>query len=277
MEGTKTEAYEVTDFQREVIDASHERAVLVDFWAAWCGPCRALGPVLEKLAEEVDAPFTLVKVNTDLNPEISTQYGIRGIPAVKLFVDGEVVDEFTGALPEYAVRQWLEKAIPSPQKLQVEESERAIDSGETERARELLDGVLEEEPQNPKARILLARLLALSDPQRAIELVDGAAFAGASYVQLGEAVKTLAEFAEAADSPDNLPDDPARSAYVAAARAMREGRYDETIDQLIEILKVNRYYHDDAARRAGVALFMILGDEHEITRSKRRMFDMWLY
>ncbi len=277
MEGTKTEAFEVNDFQREVIEASRERPILVDFWAAWCGPCRALGPVLEKLAQEKDAPFTLVKVNTDLHPDISQRYGIRGIPAVKLFVDGKVADEFTGALPEYAVRQWLEKAIPSETKKRVEEAEQAMDSGDDAAARQLLDAVLEDEPENPKAKILLARLIAFEDPQRAATLVDGAAFAGASYVQLGEAIKTLAAFADAAGDASSLPDDEGKEDYVAAAKAMKESRFDAAIDRLIEVLKVNRYFNDDGARKAGVALFTLLGDQHEVTRAKRRVFDMWLY
>lgn len=90
-------AYDIVDFQKEVIDASFEKPILVDFWAPWCGPCRVLGPVLEKLAVEESDKWTLAKVNTDENQEVSMQYGIRGIPAVKLFVDGNVVNEFTGA------------------------------------------------------------------------------------------------------------------------------------------------------------------------------------
>ena len=98
-------AYDVVDFQKEVIEASFEKPVLVDFWAPWCGPCRVLGPVLEKLAVEEADRWTLAKVNTDQNQEVSMQYGIRGIPAVKLFVDGNVVNEFTGALPEHMVKK----------------------------------------------------------------------------------------------------------------------------------------------------------------------------
>lgn len=277
MEGTKTVSFEVNDFQQDVIAASREQPVLVDFWAAWCGPCRALGPVLEKLAMEDDAGWTLVKVNTDQHPEIAQQYRIRGIPAVKLFVDGEVVDEFTGALPEYAVRQWLEKAIPSEVKQRVEEAERAMDAGDDAGARALLESVLGQEPENPKARILLARLLAFEDPDRAASLVDSAAFAGANYVQLGEAIKTLASFIEAASDASSLPDEQGKEDYVAAAGATRERRFEAAIDHLIEVLKVNRYFNDDAARKAGVALFTLLGDQHDVTRARRRTFDMWLY
>ncbi len=99
-------------FQKEVLDKSHEKPVLVDFWAPWCGPCRILGPTLEKLVKESQGGWRLVKVNADAHPALIRQYGIRGIPAVKLFKDGEVVDEFVGALPEYAVREWLARHMP---------------------------------------------------------------------------------------------------------------------------------------------------------------------
>src|SRR5512146_1797389 len=103
---------EVRDFNKDIIERSKTIPVLVDFWAEWCGPCRILGPVLEKLAVKYKNRFELVKVNTDKNQEIAARYGIRGIPNVKLFIDGKVADEFTGALPEPAVEQWLKKAIP---------------------------------------------------------------------------------------------------------------------------------------------------------------------
>lgn len=100
-------------FQREVLDKSHDKPVVVDFWAPWCGPCRVLGPTIEKLARESGGRWRLVKVNTDGQPGLSQAYGVRGIPAVKLFVDGAVAGEFTGALPEAEVRRWLDAHLPA--------------------------------------------------------------------------------------------------------------------------------------------------------------------
>jgi putative thioredoxin len=104
------DTHEMKDFSKEVIEASQHQPVLVDFWAPWCGPCRMLGPVLESLTEKRD-DVVLVKINTDNNQELAMEYGIRGIPAVKLFHRGRVVGDFTGALPAFYVQKWLDEQL----------------------------------------------------------------------------------------------------------------------------------------------------------------------
>src|SRR5512132_3610302 len=115
MSATSANVVEVTDatFAKDVLEESHRRPVVVDFWAEWCQPCRIIGPVLERLAEEHGGDFLLAKLDTDSNPQAAMAFRIQGIPAVKAFRDGKLVSEFVGAIPERAIRQWLEPLLPS--------------------------------------------------------------------------------------------------------------------------------------------------------------------
>lgn len=145
-------------FQADVLERSYEVPVVVDFWAAWCAPCRALGPVLERLAEEAGGAWELAKVDTDANPYLAQAAGIRGIPAVRAFRNGVQVAEFVGALPENQVRQWLAQLGPSPGALAAEEGARAEALGDFQTAGEAYRRALREEPGNDEARAGLARV-----------------------------------------------------------------------------------------------------------------------
>ena len=268
---------EVQDFQQEVIEESYKTPVLVDFWAPWCGPCRVLGPILDRLAEKSNGKWKLAKVNTDVYPEISMQYGVRGIPAVKLCVAGEVVDEFTGALPENAVAQWLEKALPSENKRRIEQARLAMDGGEMELAERLLEQVLKEEPDNPLARVLLAQIVVFRDPERAESLVEGSSFAGSGFIQVEEAVKTIARLARLHREPEKLPDEKGKETYLEGINALVRHDYDRALDRFISLIQTNRYYDEDGARKASIALFTLLGEEHPTTLKHRRTFNMVLY
>jgi putative thioredoxin len=269
-------SYEVDDFQQDVLETSEDTPVVVDFWAPWCGPCRQLSPVLESLAEAQD-DWTLVKVNVDDHGEAAQAYGVRGIPAVKLFVDGEVTAEFTGAKPEHAIRQWLEENLPSEEKTRIEEATAALEDGNHEEAEHLLWPVLEDQPEHDEAQVLMARALAFKDPVRAQALAEAADVADPTLRQVRDAVQTLARLLELAEDPSALPEGDGRADYVAGIEALADQDFDAALDHFIDVLRTNRDYDDDGARKACVALFTLLGEGHPTTQEHRRTFDMALY
>ena len=269
-------AYEVDDFQQDVIDGSESTPVLVDFWAPWCGPCRQLSPVLESLAEENDE-WTLVKVNVDENQEAAQAYGVRGIPAVKLFVAGEVEAEFTGAKPKHAVEQWLEENLPSESKSRIEKATQALEEGNHDEAEHLLWPVLEEDPEHDEAQVLMARALAFKDPTRAQVLAESADVADPTLRQIRDAVQTLARLLELKEDGSSLPDGEVRDSYAAAIDALADQEFDEALNHFIDVVRTDRDYDDDGARKACIALFTLLGEKHPTTQEHRRTFDMALY
>jgi putative thioredoxin len=259
------------DFDADVLAASRERPVLVDFWAPWCGPCRVLGPTLDRLADGAEGRWTLVKVNADEAPDLMARYGVRGIPAVKLFVDGAVAAEFTGALPEHAVRQWLAEHLPSPGRARYEAGRQAFEAGDRDAARAELEAALDDDgaPWAGDARALLARALVFDDPDRARGLVQNLHTAEA------KAVRTVAD-ALARDAA-GLPDGPGRDRTSSALAALQGGRLDAAVEAYLDVIRADRYYDDDGARKAVVALFQTLGEGHPVTKRHRPAFNMSLY
>src|SRR3972149_5666314 len=151
---TGTEAFEC-----DVVQASEKVPVLVDFWAPWCAPCRALKPILEKLAGEYQGRFLLAKVNSDEHPQLSARFGVRGIPNVKAFVDGKLADEFTGALPESGVRAFIDRLIPTPGEKLRRTARVLVTQGDFDEAERQLRSALELEPTNHALRLDLVELL----------------------------------------------------------------------------------------------------------------------
>jgi putative thioredoxin len=262
---------DVTDFSSEVLEKSRTIPVLVDFWAEWCAPCKALGPILERLAEKNGDRWVLAKVNTDVHQEVAARYGIRGIPNVKLFVDGEVRKEFTGALPERAVEQWLAKSLPDKFEKEITGAERSLGEGRLAEGRSILDSVLAREPGNERARVLLARSIVTSDRARAAALVAGIE-EHSEHFPMADAVRTIAGLIERSDLDGDTTDASVKKTYRAAIQALSKPDFASAVENLIEVLRMDRSYDNDGARRGIIAIFKILGDDHPVTQEYRRAF-----
>lgn len=268
---------EIGDFQREVIEASHQSPVVVDFWAPWCGPCRMLGPVLERLADDAGGKWRLAKLNTDENPDVSARFGIRSIPAVKMFVDGEVVDEFIGALPEPQVRQWLSNSLPGPNRALLGQAEAFLLQNDQAAAEMTLRQALDIDPQDAKARCLLASLVVFSKPEEARELLSDVHILDEPYFTTRQAVHTLLRAFEQSHDDSGPPESPVKGMYLTTVKALQRADFDSAMPALIDVLRRDRHYADDAARKLGVAVFAILGPKHAVTQKYRRTFDMTLF
>jgi putative thioredoxin len=268
--------YDTNNFQKDVIEQSYSIPVLVDFWAEWCAPCRILGPVLERLAEKYKDQWRLVKLNTDKFPEIANEYGIRGIPNVKLFHKGKVINEFTGALPEHMIEDWLRKSIPSKFSEMIEKAKKLLAERKVEDAKVILEQVHNGDINNGEVKILLAKLLVYENPKEALRLVESAQLSNHT-VELAEAITTMSQLFETLNNQSQLPEDPVKQIYIDAIKDLKEKKYEPALEKFIEVIRENKAYDEEGARKACIAIFKYLGEEHETTLKYRRDFSRALY
>lgn len=268
-------SYDVSDFQKQVIDRSFSIPVLVDFWAEWCGPCKVLGPVLERLAAQSQERWELAKLNTEEHADVAAKYQIQSIPNVKLFVDGSVIDQFVGALPEYQIQAWLQKAMPGRNRKLIEQAEAFIVAGEEKTAREMLKQIPPTDPDYTLVRVLSARTLLFDNPAEAAALI--ADIDEPKHAEHLDIIRMMARLGEVVLHPEHLPDGESRALYLSAAQSLFARDFGSALGKFIQLIRQDRNFDDDGSRKACIAIFRVLGEEHILTQQYRREFSSALY
>lgn len=277
---------EVTEatFQQDVLDRSSEVPVVLDFYADWCGPCKVLGPVLERMADAAEGCWILAKVNTDQNPGLAKRFGIRGIPAVKGVVNGRVVSEFTGVKQEPEIAEWLRTLGPSEADKAVDAAAAALASGDRDTAREHLAYALSHDKDHESAVLQSLRLLAEDGDAAGMDALVGRLSPDTNQ-RLQGAILPLryrvhvracggrdAIVAAHAASPDA-----SEPAYNLALLEASDGNLEAAFRRLLGLVRTDRSYGDDAARKAMLGLFATVGDADPLVKTWRRKLALALF
>jgi putative thioredoxin len=276
-------------FVKEVIEESRRQPVLVDFWAPWCGPCKTLGPVIEKIVKTAKGKIKLAKMNIDKHPQVAQQLGIQSIPAVFAFVNGQPIDGFVGALPEGQVKAFIDRLVGESGGDTAElirQAEQTLVVGDAVKAAEIFANLLSEEPENVQALAGLVRCHVaagnLEPARQTLELIpkakenDPLVSAARTALKLSEQAKNVDDVAtlEARVAVNPL-DHQARFDFAVALNF--KGNRRKALDQLIEIIKRDRKWNDDGARKQLVQFFEAWGSSDENTIEGRRQLSLILF
>ncbi len=280
--------YDVTaaDFDIKVLDASIDVPVLVDFWASWCAPCRALAPVLAKLADSYQGKIRVAKVDSDAQQTLAAQYGVRSLPTVKIFRNGAVVDEFVGAQPEAAIREILGRHVERPSDKLRSTVQTARRSGQMDEALQLLQQIIASEPDDNVAKLELVELyLDTWKLTEADQLLDSLPLA----MQAEQEVKALyarshfqriaSATAETAQLKQRLATDPAdlSARRQLGAQLILEGDFAAGMEHFLEIMRRDRAFENDAGRLGLLTAFELPGCDGELANTFRRRMAALLY
>ncbi|OZA22583.1 MAG: co-chaperone YbbN [Hydrogenophilales bacterium 17-64-11] len=271
----------LADFQQRVLEESKHRPVVVDFWAPWCGPCKSLKPILEKLAAEYGGKFLLAKINSDDNQELAARYAVRGIPSVKAFIDGEPVDEFSGALPEGEVRAFLDRLAPSPaDELRAQAAELRL-AGDAAAALQRLADASRIAPAHVGVRLDAAEIMLdlgeADEAQRLMGSVPDDADPRVPQLKarlqfMGAAGEDVAALTDRLATNENDLEARLKLANLLVAA----GQYEAGMDHLLEIVRRDRGFEDDIGRKTLLAVFNLLDGDERVSRY-RRMLSSLLY
>lgn len=274
------------DFQTQVVEASAQVPVLVDFWAEWCGPCKILMPVLTQLAQRYAGQFILAKVNIDAQSDLANRFAVRSVPTVKLFRQGQVVDEFLGVQSETQIRTLLDRYIERASDKLASAAIARLKAGDPTQALSLLQQAFVDDPHNLRVVVTLAEVyMQLGDHEEAQTLLKGLPLKLANEPAISALLAQLSFISLAAKAPplevleETLVQRPADSAarYQLSARYIARGEYEPALQQLLEIVRHDRAYDDDAGRKGLLKVFEILGGGDALVSRYRALMSAALY